>query len=200
MSKTIELSKEAVDAWDLTGVVKYASWCKNAQYFNREGGKEHYRLIGYLAHQIGGEFFVDIGTYMGLSALALSTVGKKVVTYDVCDWIPDPDVEKLTVKTKDNVEFRIANCLHDMDELAKSDFIVLDIDPHDGGLEPVIMDALDKHGFKGVLFLDDIGLNADMKLFWNGITQKKYDATKYGHWSGSGVVVYDPSRFDFTFE
>jgi hypothetical protein len=38
--------------------------------------------------------------------------------------------------------------------------------------------------------LDDIHLNDDMKLFWNNITEEKYDLTSIGHWSGTGLVVF----------
>jgi predicted O-methyltransferase YrrM len=200
MAKEIKLTKDLVDAYDLSSAEPFVAWSKNAHYFDLEAGKEHYRLLGFLAEKIGGDFVVDIGTYMGLSALALSTTGTKVITYDICDWIPEVDVVQKSVKTKENVEFRVANCLHDMEELVKADFIVLDVDPHDGCQEPVIMDRLEKHGFKGVLFLDDIHLNAEMHAFWNDIKQTKFDLSPYGHHSGSGVVVYDPSRFTFSLE
>jgi hypothetical protein len=39
--------------------------------------------------------------------------------------------------------------------------------------------------------LDDINLNNPMKEFWNVITEDKYDISEYGHWSGTGLVIFE---------
>ncbi len=81
------------------------------------------------------------------------------------------------------------DCVNNMDEIVKSDFIVLDIDPHDGIEETRILEALEKNNYKGIVLLDDINLNPGMKNFWK-------DITEYGHWSGTGIVIFDSNRFD----
>lgn len=195
--KVIEINKDLLNAWDLSSVIKYTEWNeKNAQYFNLEAGKEHYRVLGYIADQVDSPVCIDIGTYYGFSALALASSGKSVITYDVCDWIPDEDVEALTSKTHKNIKGKIMNCEYDMEEIIKSDFVVLDVDPHDGIQEVEILGVLEKSGFKGIVLLDDIHLNDAMKQFWNSIKQKKIDITQYGHWSGSGLVIFDPERYE----
>lgn len=197
MTQIIQINKQLVDSIDLTSLLNYIDWNDNSKYFDLEAGKEHYKLIAYLATQITGKQYIDIGTYFGFSALALSLDDNhQVVTYDVCDWIPDNQTS--TVKNKTNIEMKLMNCVNDMDIVSKVDLIILDIDPHDGVEEQVIIKALEENGFSGILLLDDIHLNKDMQMFWDNITQKKYDLTTVGHWSGTGALIFDPSRFDIS--
>jgi hypothetical protein len=187
--KIIELSKALIDSNDLSILNKYIEWNKkNFNYFNLETGKEHYKLLSYIASYMNKDLpIIDIGTYFGFSAAALNFYGNKVITYDVCDWIPD---EEISIKKNENIQMKIMNCINDMDDISKSEFIVLDIDPHNGDEEGVIMKALLDNGFKGILLLDDIKLNEDMLKFWNDIELPKIDITSVGHWSGTGIVIY----------
>lgn len=185
---------------DLESHLKYVDWTsKNSNYFNLDAGKEHYKLLAYLAKEVSGKSYVDIGTYLGSSAVALATNEcANVITYDVCDWIPD-ELE-CSAKTKSNIDLRIMDCVNDMDEVVKSDFIVLDIDPHDGIEETRILNTLRGLNYKGFVVLDDIHLNPDMQRFWDSITEDKVDVTKYGHWSGTGIIIFDRVRFQFVLE
>lgn len=187
--KVVEISRELVNSVDLNPYLKYIDWHENSKFFNLEAGKEHYRLLAYLANQIDSEILIDIGTFYGFSAVALSSSSKPVVTYDVCDWIPD-NLEH-SVKNKENIVCKITDCINDMDTVTKATFVVLDIDPHDGKGEKEIIHSLKMNNFRGVLFLDDINLNNDMKSFWNEIDLPKLDLTNYGHWSGSGIVLFN---------
>lgn len=188
MTITITLDKDTIDEIELTSLIKYTDWNKNTVYFNLEAGKEHYKLIAYLS-KFTENRIIDIGTYFGFSALAASFYNKQVTTYDVCDWIPD-DESKLTAKNNDNITFKLMDCCNDMEEIVKSDIVILDIDPHSGEQELVIMKALKDVGFQGIVYLDDIHLNEQMNSFWDGIKEKKIDVTSVGHFSGSGIVFY----------
>ena len=195
MVKLIELNEDYINRVDMEDLMKYVKWNKNSEYFTADAGKEHYKLLAYLSSVIDENFYVDIGTYFGFSAIALSANPKAtVVTYDVCDWIPDE--EPVTVKTKTNVKTKIMNCVHDMSEIVKSKLVVLDIDPHDGIEEVNIMAALRSNGYRGLVVLDDIHLNDDMNNFWKSIPEKKYDVSQFGHWSGTGIVVFDDTYID----
>jgi hypothetical protein len=44
--------------------------------------------------------------------------------------------------------------------------------------------------WNGLLLLDDINFNEPMNQFWNNISEEKYDITKIGHWSGTGLVNF----------
>jgi hypothetical protein len=148
--------------------------------FHKTG--EHYDLLSTLSHQYKNVKIYDIGTYKGLSAIALSSNSENfIVSYDIGYFIK--------VKQPSNVEFRIGNFYNDKDML-NSPLIIFDIDPHDGIQERVFVDNLTNVGYKGTVLFDDIHLNEGMKQFWNSITQEKHDYTQQGHWSGTGLVIF----------
>lgn len=197
MTTVITLSKIDIDAIDISHMRDYVQWTKsNAQYFDKGSGDEHYKLLAYLAKHMGEDaVLIDIGTYFGFSALALAAntdLNQKVVTYDIVDWIPDDDATK-TMKQVSNIEMKLMDCTNDMETILQSNLIMLDIDPHDGVEEVVILDALRKASYKGLVVMDDIRLNEHMKSMWEAIPEKKYDVTDLAHWSGTGIVVFGDS-------
>ena len=148
--------------------------------FHKKG--EHYDLLSTLSEQYNGVKLYDIGTYKGLSALALSSNQKNlVISYDIGYFV--------TIKQPTNVEFRIGNFYYDK-EMLSSPLIMFDIDPHDGLQEKQFIENLINVGYKGTVIFDDIHLNDGMKDFWNSVIQEKHDYTQYGHWSGTGVVIF----------
>lgn len=182
---------------DLSKLMPLVEWHHHAQFFNGAMGREHYRLFAYISHQVdSGETIYDIGTFAGYSALALAANPTiQVVSYDLEDHIKDAVP---SVKQYPNITLKLADCTQpdEITQLAKASVILLDVDPHDGVQEPQIFKALQTAGFRGLLFLDDIHLNEPMNRFWESIQLKKYDITKYGHWSGTGVVVFDSTAYD----
>jgi hypothetical protein len=190
----IVLSNEIIDAIDLTKLNKYVEWnSDNFKYFNLEAGKEHYKLLAYLSTVITSKKIIDIGTYFGFSATAFAyNKDKQIISYDIFDWIPD---DKITIKSAENVQLKVMNCLYDIDNIIDTDLIMIDID-HNGNNELNILDTLRKANYKGLVLLDDIGLNEEMIKLWNDIPEKKIDISSVGHWSKTGLVIFDPSRFD----
>lgn len=184
------------DQLNLSHLYPYTEWT-HCPWFRDGVGREHYKLLAYLSTQCeSGETIYDIGTYMGLSALALAyNPNVHVVTYDIVDNLP---ADKKTIRQYPNITYKIADCTSkdEIVEIAKAPIVLLDVDPHDGVQEPKIFSALVENGFRGLLFLDDIHLNEGMRNWWNSIPYKKYDLTKYGHYSGTGVVVFDDTRYD----
>ena len=46
-----------------------------------------------------------------------------------------------------------------------------------------------KSNWNGIMIADDIHLNKPMKKWWKLIDNKyKYDITRFGHWSGTGLI------------
>lgn len=187
----IYLDKNVLNALDMSFYSKDIPW--DLQFFQHGCGKEHYRLLMYLASCLKGpEPMIDIGTYKGLSAAALGADSEqKVITYDIANYIPDNDV----VKKMSNIEFRIANCCNEMDTICSSKLLFIDIDPHDGIEDAKIFKLLVENGFKGLLVIDDIHHFEGMRNFFDSITLQKYDVTAYGHWSGTGIVNFDPDSY-----
>ena len=164
------------------------------QYFNTVAGREAYKLLGFLAMKLKMQTIVDIGTLYGFSALALSLDDtKSIISYDIHDSIDD---EQLTAKNRSNIEFRIMDCLEDMDTVCSANLIFLDID-HSGYYEMEIVKMLERHKYKGILVIDNINATPGMKALWLNIKQTKYDVTAVGHWSGTGIDVFDYSKYRF---
>lgn len=199
---------DSVQTENLSEMYPYVEWSPNMWgYFNDPPGREHYRLLANIAKQFpDNQTFADIGTSEGHSAAAMTAnPTAKVITYDLEDlFVRKPySFGKKTIKDHARIEFRVENCLKpkEMDQLKEVPFIFLDVDPHDGIQETQIIQTLQYYGYRGIVMCDDIHLNDGMKWWWN--TQvppsiKKVDLTKYGHWSGTGVLVFDPTFVDVT--
>lgn len=196
---TINLTAEEINEIDLSPLAQYINWSKNNKYFNLNAGQEHYKLLALLSKKLKCKKFVDIGHYHGFSSVAMSFSGDKVIeSYDIFNWLPDDG--SMTSENLDNINLHIEDYLEDIPKMMKdTDFIMIDID-HTGVTERLIMEQLEKNKYKGIVFLDDINLNEEMRKFWADIKLKKIDVTPLGHWSGSGIVIFDPSRFDITIE
>lgn len=196
----VGISADAVRSVDVArGALPYASWHENAKYLSAASG-EHYKLLATVAAAYRGGRFYDVGTYLGHSALALAhgweELGNRVISYDIADCFASPEAltAERSIKAHAGIELRVRDALEDVEEIARSaDVVLLDVTPHDGKQERVFVDALVRHGFKGLLLLDDIHLNEDMTALWQWIpAARKVDLTEVGHWSGTGVAAFDP--------
>ena len=189
----------------IAGMGSRISWKPDYhQYFMKEAGEEHYKLLAHLSSQLPkGTQVVDLGTLYGSSALALaSNPDVSVVTYDIHECIPDK-YKAMSVLGLPNVKQIIKDGVEAVTDYASfTPLIVLDIDPHDGVQEKRTIEALIKQGYQGVVVCDDINLNDGMKAFWQWVPAeiKKYDVSKYGHWSGTGILVFDPEVVDVTIQ
>lgn len=148
-------------------------------WFAMQSGKEHYRLLSYISKLYTSRVLIDIGTYQGDSARALSMGKNKVMSYDVTE---------RNLK-HDGIEFIIGNVLDYPDVIMSAPFILLDT-YHNGDFEAEFTYRLDCIGYKGLVMFDDIYLNDSMKEFWESIKCEKYDITHIGHHSGTGLAIW----------
>lgn len=184
-----------VNEVDLSDFKQYTTFHSAAQqFFPMKPGENHHNLLACLSSQLpAGSLVADLGTHLGHSALALaSNPNVNVLTIDIRDFAPPMH----SFKEVQNIKFICGNCIDLLDEYINALIILLDIDPHDGKQEQVITDLLSRRGFKGILVCDDIHLSDSMRYFWNSIPYRKIDATVYGHYSGTGIVVFDPYTID----
>lgn len=187
LNKILEIKNEDLDVIDLKHYDNILSKLSTfALYFHLPSGREHYRLLSELSKLYDGELLYDIGTNNGCSALALSENGSNnIKSYDIHFH------DGVQHVIKDNIEFFLKNVLEEIDFPHNSRFIMLDTD-HDGRFEKIFYDFLKEKNYKGLLFLDDIHLNNEMKDFWNNvIKEEKYDLTSIGHNTGSGIVIFE---------
>jgi len=170
-------------------------------YYNLSGDQE-YRLYSYLTTFFENITILDIGTLNGRSAIALSHNNKnKVISYDVLDYIND---KNHIIYRKSNIEFRIKNVLDDLtpEFIKNCRLVVIDIDNCE--ITEKIINKLIQCNFTGIIILDDIHhpdkiLNDNMQHLWKNITIPKIDITKYGHWSGSGMIISNLQHINFKF-
>ena len=150
-------------------------------WFYMDAGLEHYRLLAFISKLYNGVNLLDIGSYQGSSASALSFNKKnKVISYDIEQ---QPEIADIKIP---NIEFIKGDVL--MHEITAS-FIMLDT-YHDGEFEQEFADHLLKINYKGLVMFDDIHLNNEMSNFWNGLKNEKYDITEIGHHTGTGIAIY----------
>jgi hypothetical protein len=155
-----------------------------ANYYHHPSGQEHYRLLSFISKLYKNETLYDIGTNNGCSAISLSENNSNIVkTYDIVDY------KNPGVITKPNIIFYLENIANNIDVLKETRFIMLDAN-HNGIFENILYNKLKEINYKGLLFLDDIHLNLDMKKFWANILEEKYDLTIKGHNTGSGLVFF----------
>jgi hypothetical protein len=150
-------------------------------WFYMDAGLEHYRLLVFISKLYNGVNLLDIGSYQGSSAIALSFNKKnKVISYDIEH---QPEIADIKIS---NIEFIKGNVLkHEID----APFILLDT-YHDGTFEQEFVNHLLKIKYKGLVMFDDIHLNKEMSNFWNGLKNEKYDLTEIGHHSGTGIAIF----------
>lgn len=175
--------------------LKNHEYLVNSVYYDLPSGTNEYRLYSYLSTFFNNSIVLDIGTLDGRSAVSLShNETNKVISYNILDQIKNPQHK---IYTKNNIEFRIGNVLNDLtqDLISKCKIVMIDVD-HRGDIETKIIKRLDELGFSGIILLDDIhiglkypNLGVLMERLWNSITNKKYDVTKYGHRTGTGLVL-----------
>lgn len=162
------------------------------QYYHLQAGQEHYRLLSYFATQYNYEILTDLGTNRGASAVALS-VNPSNLVYSI-----DIENVKEGESLPSNCEYAIGNILWNtdiFDRVLNSRFIMMDID-HEYHNEIQIYRRLAEREWKGIIVCDDIHLNDPMKRFWDEVSHPKLDITKYGHISGTGVIVMDDTEFE----
>ena len=193
--KPIKLSNANLDLIDLSRfdkylMPKYRISHNNGGYgFYEKSGVEHYKMLAYLSTLMDNETILDIGTYQGGSALALSyNKNNKIVSIDI----------KYQVETNidlDNIEFLEGDILRSEDgkELIESSNFILYDTVHDGDTELEFHNHLVNSNWEGLCLWDDIkyrwtgAIREGMQSFWNSIDDdKKIDLTKYGHWTGTG--------------
>lgn len=173
------------------------SRAQERQFVNHWPG-EHYRLLAACVGHLQPRLVVEIGTFTGLSALAMKSHlpdGGRVVTYDIAPWSTFSD----TALNADDFDGQLEQRVGDLSDpaffvgqtetLASADLILLD-GPKDGAFEPKFLDLyLPIFGQQDtILIIDDIRFVSMIQL-WRDLPHPKLDITSFGHWTGTGLVV-----------
>jgi hypothetical protein len=181
----MEIVYEDVNSIDLLELSKLVKNDEHRGYFLDVVGKEHYKLIAYFSTLFDNSNLLDIGTNRGCSSLAMSyNITNKVHSFDLYEL-------KELHNWSTNITYYIDNILKDeyKNLVLSSSFILVDTF-HDGSFEREFHNYLKDVGYVGYLILDDIKLNNEMIDYWNSIQEEKYDISDFGHWSGTGLVIF----------
>jgi len=224
--KAINLSNSNLDNLDLSHFDPYLMpkykipYTSGGYGFYEKSGTEHYSMLAYLSTLYNNKIILDIGTFQGGSALALSyNQNNKIISVDI-----KYQVEKNI--NLPNIEFLEGDILSNIDlvnpllttsipttgllgyeqplsskingaELIKSSSLILYDTVHNGVVEKEFHDYLIKTNWQGICVWDDIkyrwnrDIRQGMQDFWNSIdNNNKIDVTKYAHWTGTGLVWY----------
>lgn len=178
----IRLNNKILDEIDM-------SYHDPTQTFSWKSGCDHYRLLAHMSSYFNNTTLIDIGTRSGASAIALAKNPTNI--------IHSFDIEDLTPHSYSNVQYHKCKILESTEFtslILSSPFISLDVN-HDGVFEQQFVNFLTENNYVGLLYLDDIHAEnfPEMESFWNSISIQKIDITMYGHCSGSGIVIFDPS-------
>jgi len=150
--------------------------------YQAPAGVEHYRLLSYISRQVNDGVILDVGTYRGYSAIALSNnLNNKVISYDI-------EKHHLQENTR-NTEYRIGEAIK-FEDFNNTPIILLDTF-HDGVYEEEFINHLRSIKWTGLLIMDDIKEFPELKILFDKLPEEKYDISNIGHWSGTGLVVFN---------
>ena len=196
--RLLELALGAAAAAAAIDLADVAARVKDGPRFPSVWPGEHYRLLAGLVQALEPKLVVEVGTYTGLSALALRdrlAPDAWVVTFDVVPW---QTLSGTALRKTDFADGRLEQIVDDIthtdgstrrrDLLAAADLIFVDA-AKDGSMEHRLLGILDSIEFDGVpiVVFDDIRLWT-MLAVWRGISRPKLDVTSFGHWTGTGLV------------
>ncbi len=160
---------------------------------------EHYRLLAALARVRQPALIIEIGTYLGASALALleaTNSNTRIITYDVVPW---RRLEGTLLEESDFVDGRLEQRIGDLADtsfwasqsevIARADLLFVD-GPKDGVFEPHVVPKICdlRRTREALLVLDDIHY-PEMLSTWGSVPPPRMDLTSFGHWSGTGLAL-----------
>lgn len=163
---------------------------------------EHYKLLSGFVRHLKPRTVVEIGTFRGISTLALAKYlpeNGRIVTFDVVPW----DKVTTTALRKSDIGERLTQNIDDLANmrtvekhsllLKSADLIFIDA-AKDGVMERHFIRNLKALGLKPnvVVIFDDTRL-WNMLDIWRSIDFPKLDLTSFGHWAGTGVVHWNPA-------
>jgi predicted O-methyltransferase YrrM len=157
---------------------------------------EHYRFLTALAEVTETRCAVEVGTFQGPGALALlaGMPTGKVVTYDLIPWHQIDGALLREEDFGDRLEQRIGDLSEpsyfraQIGTLREADLLFID-GPKDGVFEQRFLPQLlsELRDRRRLLVIDDIRV-LNMVRLWRELRCTKFDATSFGHWSGTGMA------------
>jgi predicted O-methyltransferase YrrM len=162
---------------------------------------EHYRLLAGFVKTLNPRRVIEIGTFQGLSALALLSQLQPDGSVTTVDIVPWQKIDSTVLTDADFAGERLQQVLGDLSdraffnqftpELELCDLLFVDA-PKDVIFEETLLNFLSTVTLppECLVILDDIR-QWNMLEIWRNITRPKLDLTSFGHWSGTGVIAWN---------
>lgn len=149
---------------------------------HQQAGAEHYRLLCLFSTWFNDTTIYEIGTWLGAGTICLAyNKNNKVISYDTTN--------NINVIENPNMKFVVGDYKNDK-ELLNSPFIFVDVATN-GVVEQEIYEYLKSNNYKGFTVWGGINLSEEMKSFWKSVTHDKRDLTRYGHYTGTGIIFFE---------
>lgn len=185
----LKLDYQTINTIDLSHLVQQFPW-ENRDQLVGSAGHEFHKLYAHIAGQFNGIKIADIGARTGNSALSLScNMNNQIDSYEI---FPEYYNLLCTNINKSNISFFFEDILTDP-KILSYPLISLDVDPHDGVQESKCFEYLMANNYQGLVLLDDTNfahVYPALHNWWNGLQLPKWDLTRYGHYSGTGLVDF----------
>jgi predicted O-methyltransferase YrrM len=161
---------------------------------------EHYRLLAALTRVLQPASTVEVGTLSGLGTLSIAselTAKQRLTTFDI---VPIHEVHDAYLRDDDMRDGRIRQIIADVTDpgvseeylavLRGADFLFVD-GPKDGRFEPAFLRLCETLPLKPgtVLLFDDVRTWNMLKV-WRSVAHPKLDLVSFGHWTGTGLVLW----------
>lgn len=185
VTKFKKLKNTDIDKFDLSSLSELAFRFEDC--FSMPAGVSPFKLYSYLSTLFNDSIILDIGTEYGNSALSFSyNESNTIISYNIIE-------EGASNISKKNIIWKVMDFRSDTSiDYNNVKIISIDVDPHDGKQEIDMINFLKEKNWSGILILDDIHKNDEMKNFWNSLDfpeNKKYDISSIGHCSGTGLIL-----------
>jgi hypothetical protein len=169
--------------------------CPDISHQDPHPEKTDYALLTYLTTLFSHKTIIILGTHPEEIANQLSkNPTNTVIPFSPISFSPTKENVKNPIIIIDSFLPLLDDPTHKQ-TILDSALIYIDIHPHEGTEEYKIYTILRESGYCGIILYDDIWHFKTMRdHFWYKIPQHhKYDLTEYGHWSGSGLVYFNPT-------
>ena len=163
---------------------------------------EHYKLLAGFVKYLKPKTVIEIGTFRGIGTLALAKYLPETGMIATFDPVPWNKVATTALRQSDFCDrfVQFNDDLADLRAVEKHQSLLRSADlffiyaAKDGVMEHHFIRNLKAIGLKpnAVVLFDDIRL-WNMLDIWRSIDFPKLDLTSFGHWSGTGVVQWNPA-------
>lgn len=172
-----------------------------APYYPDVWPGEHYRLLAGFVKTLNPRKVIEIGTFQGLSALALLSQLRPDGTVTTVDIVPWRNIESTVLTDADFADGRLKQVIGDLSdrsffdrfapELEQCGLLFVDA-PKDVIFEDTLLRFLTSATLprECVVIMDDIR-QWNMLRIWRDISRPKLDLTSFGHWTGTGVIAWN---------